>query len=107
MKYNRDITQRDYERCRNKSAVSKGTDTSNELLDHVSHFKGEVKKSENKIVEYNSHIVAHNESGFDSYVILNNIAHWRTAVSLIKNGAGIVSLKIFIGYADKNKKSSV
>ena len=49
-------------------------------------------------------MIAHNGSGFDSYVVLNNLPQWRSVVKLIKNGAGIVSLKIFNGYVDQNKK---
>ena len=48
--------------------------------------------------------MAHNGSGFDSYLVLNNLPHWRTVVSLIENGSGIVSLKIFNGYVYENKK---
>ena len=45
-------------------------------------------------------MIAHNGSGFDSYVVLNNPPQWRSVVNLIKNGAGIISLKIFNGYVD-------
>ena len=49
-------------------------------------------------------MIAHNGSGFDSYVVLNNLPQWRSVVKLIKNGRGIVSLKIFNGYVDQYKK---
>ena len=49
-------------------------------------------------------MIAHNGSGFDSYVVLNNLPQWRSVVKLIKNGAGIVSLKLFNGYVDPVKK---
>ena len=74
------------------------------MLDHVLSFKGEPKKVKNKIVEYNLYLIAHNGSGFDSYVVLNNLPQWRSVVKLIKNGRGIVSLKIFNGYVDPVKK---
>ena len=74
------------------------------MLDHVLSFKGEPKKVKNKIVEYNLYLIAHNGSGFDSYVVLNNLTQWRSVVKPIKNGAGIVSLKIFNGYVDPVKK---
>ena len=74
------------------------------MLDHVLSFKGEPKKVKNKIVEYNLYLIAHNGIGFDSYVNLNNLPQWRSVVKLIKNGAGIVSLKIFNGYVDQQKK---
>ena len=74
------------------------------MLDHVLSFKGEPKKVKNKIVECDLYLIAHNGSGFDSYVVLNNLPKWRSIVKLIKNGAGIVSLKIFNGYVDPVKK---
>ena len=74
------------------------------MLDHVLSFKGEPKKVKNKIVEYNLYLIAHNGSGFDSYVILNNLPQWRKVVKLNKSGAGIISLKIFNGYVDEKKK---
>ena len=49
-------------------------------------------------------MIAHNGSGFDSYVVLNNLPQWRSVVKLIKNGASIVSLKMFNGYVDHVKK---
>ena len=48
-------------------------------------------------------MIAHNGSGFDSYVVISNLPQWRNVVILIKNGAGIVSLKIFNGYVDQKK----
>ena len=74
------------------------------MLDHVLSVKGEPKKVKNKIVEYNLDLIAHNGSGFDSYVVSNNLPQWRSIVKPIKNGGGIVSLKIFNGYVDENKK---
>ena len=74
------------------------------MLDCVLSFKGEPKKVKNKIVEYNLYLIAHNGSGFDSYVVLKNLHQWRCIVKLIKNGAGIVSPKIFNVYVDPVKK---
>ena len=51
------------------------------------------------------YILAHKGSGFDSYVVIYNLLQWRTVVSLIKNGSGTVSLRIFNGYVDENKKT--
>ena len=77
------------------------------MLDHVLSFKGEeTKKVRNKTVEYNLYLIAHNGSELDSYGVLNYLPQWRSVVNLIKNGAGIVSLKIFNSYVDQNKKSS-
>ena len=74
------------------------------MLDHVLSSKREPKKIKNKIVEYNLYLIAHNGSGFDSYVVINNLPQLRSIVKPIKNGAGIVSLKLFNGYVDQNKK---
>ena len=32
--------------------------------------------------------------------MLNNLPQWRSVVKLNKNGAGIISLKVFNGYVD-------
>ena len=99
-KYNRDISEKQYQKCLNDCIVFKGLDYLNEMLDYVLHFIGEPKRVNNKIVKYNLYLLADKGSGFDSYVVLNNLPPWRTVVSLIKNGSGIVSLKIFNGYVD-------
>ena len=62
------------------------------MLDHNLSFKG-AKKVNNKIIEDNVYLIAHNVSGFDSYVVLNNLPQWRSVVKLIKNGAGFFYLK--------------
>ena len=57
-----------------------------------------------KIVENNFYLTAHKWSGFDTYFVLNKLPQWRSVVCLIKNGAVIVSLKIFKGYVDEKRK---
>ena len=103
-KYHRDISEQEYQKCLNDCVVFKGTDCINEMLGHVLSFKGEPKKVKNKIVEYNLYLIAHNGSGFDSYIVLNNLPQWRSVVKPIKNGAGSISLKLFNGYVDPVKK---
>ena len=103
-KYKRDISEQENQKCLKDCVVFKGTDCINEMLDHVLSFKGEPKKVKNKIVEYDLYLIAHNGFGFDGYVVLNNLPQWRSVVKIIKNGAGIVSLKIFNGYVDPVKK---
>ena len=103
-KYYKNISEQEYQKCLNDCVVFKGSDCINEMLDHVLSFKGEPKKVKNKIVEYDLYLKAHNGSGFDSYVVLNNLPQWRSVVKTIKNGAGIISLKIFNGYVDPVKK---
>ena len=49
-------------------------------------------------------MIAQSGSGFDSYVLLNNLPQWRSVFKSIKNGVGFISLKIFNGYVDEKKK---
>ena len=103
-KFYRDISDKEYQKCLNNCIVFKGLDNINKMLDSTLQYKGEPKKIYNKIVKYNLYLIAHKGSGFDSYVVLNNLPQWRT-FKLIKNGSGIVSLKIFNGYVDQIKKT--
>ena len=105
--YNRDITKQEYEKCRYDCIVFKGLDNFNEMLDNVLQFKGEPKRINNKIVKFKLYLIAHKGSGFDSYIILYISPQWRTVVSLIKNGSGIVPLKIFNGHVDPIKNPSI
>ena len=45
---------------------------------------------------------ARNGSGFDTWIILNILPCDKHIVDIIKNGKGIISLKIFNGYIAKN-----
>ena len=102
-KYYRDISKKGYQKYLNDFVVFKGLDNINKMSDYVLQFKGEPKRINNKVVKYNLHSTAHKGSGFDSFIVLNNLPQWRT-FKLIKNGSGIVSLKIFNGYVDPVKK---
>ena len=55
-------------------------------------------------MEYNLYLIADNRSGFDSYVVLNNLPQWRSFVKPVKNGRGTISVKIFNGITDEKKK---
>ena len=70
-KYNRDETQREYEKCRKDCVVFKGTDSVNEMLDYVKQIKAKAKKINNKTVKYDLYRLAHNGSRFDNYVVSN------------------------------------
>ena len=103
-KHHRDISEQEYQKCPKDCVVFKGTGCINEMLDYVLSFKGEPKKVTNRIVEFTLYLIALTGSGFDGYVVLNNLPQWRSIFDFIKNGAGIVSLKIFSGYVDENKE---
>ena len=67
-------------------------------------FKGEELKVNNKIFEYNLQLHAQNGSGFDTWIILNNLPCDKHIVNTNKNGKGIISMRIFNGYIQNNKK---
>ena len=96
-KYTRDTGQQKYENCRKDCFVLKGTDCINDMLYNTLEFKGEAERVKNKIGNFNYYLLAQKGSCFDGYVVINNLHQWRTIVSLIKNGSGIVSLKKFNG----------
>ena len=102
-KYYRDISEKEYQKSLKDCIVFKGLDNINKMLDYVLQFKGEPKRINHKVVKYNLYLIAHKGSGFDSYVVLNNLPQWRS-FKLIKNGSSIVSLKTFNGCVDPVKK---
>ena len=72
--------------------------------DYFLKLKGEERKVKNKIVGYEIQLHAHNGSGFDTWVILNNLRCDKHIVDIIKNGKGIISLKVFNGLIYRNNK---
>ena len=57
-----------------------------------------IKIKKGKIVEYNLQLHAHNGSGFDTWIVLNNFPCDKRIVNIIKNGKSIIELKVFKGY---------
>ena len=105
-RYNRDQTSDELEKYIKDTIVFDGNDCINNALDYLLKLKGEERKTvNNKIVEYNLQLHAHNGSGFDTWIILNNLPCDRHIVGdIIKNGKGIIELKVFNGYIYKNNK---
>ena len=62
------------EKRRKDCDVFKETNYINEMLDFVLDFKGETKKIKNKTTKCNLYLMAHNGSGFDSYVKSSNLS---------------------------------
>ena len=74
-------------------------------LDFCLKFKGEERKTiNNKNVENNIQLHAHNGSGFDTWINLKNLRCDKHIVDILKKGKGIISLRVFNGYIEKNKK---
>ena len=76
-------------------------------LDFCLKLKGEeYKDRKGKVLEYNVQLHAHNGSGFDTWIVLNNLSCDKRIVNIIKNGKGITELKVFNGFIEKNKKTN-
>ena len=76
------------------------------MLDYVLQFKGEAKKLIIKLLKIIYTYVLIKDQDLIVMLFMNNLPQWRTVVSLIQNGLGIVSLKIFNVYVDQNKRIS-
>ena len=102
----RDQTREELEKCRKDTIVFDGDDCIEKALNFCLKLKGEERKTvNNRVVEYNLQLHAHNGSGFDTWIILNNLPCDKHIVGdIIKNGKGIISLKIFNGYIYNGKK---
>ena len=101
-RYERDPTQEELQKSIKDTIVFARDYCINNALDFCVKLKGEERKVKNKIVEYNLQMHAHNGSGFDIWIVLNNLPCDKNIVNIMKNGKGIISLKIFNGYMDKN-----
>ena len=58
----------------------------------------EHKDKKGKVLEYNLQLHAHNGSGFDTWIVLNNLPCNKRIVIIINNGKGLIELKVFNGY---------
>ena len=95
-RYNRYPTPEKLQKSINDTTAFSGDNCINNALDYLLKLKGEERKVNNKIVEYNLQMHAHNGSSFDSWIILNNLPCDRHIVGdIIKNGKGIIELKVF------------
>ena len=105
-RYERDPTQEELQKPIDDTIAFAGDNCIGNALDFYLKFKGEERKVKNKIVEYNLQMHAHNVSGFDTWIILNNLPCDKHIVDIIKNGKGIIELKVFNGLIQKNNKQN-
>ena len=103
-RYERDPTQKELKKSIDDTIAFAGDNCINNALDYCLKLKGEERKVKNKIAEYNLQIHAHNGSGFDTWIILNNLPCDKHIVDIIKNGKGIIELKVFNGLIYENNK---
>ena len=100
-RYERDPTQEEFKKSINDTSSFEGDDCVGKPLDFLLEFKGEERRVDNKTVEYNLQLDAHNGSGFGTWIILDNLPCDKNIVDIIKNGKAIIFLKVFNGYIQK------
>ena len=100
------MTKEEIDKCKKDAIVFDDNDCITKMLEYLLSLTGEPKRLvENKIVEYRLQMHAHNGSGLDTWIILNNVTSERNICKVIKSGKGNISMKVFNGYVfiDKNK----
>ena len=98
-RYDRDLNPDELEKCRKDTIAFDGDNCVEKALDFCLKLKGEeYKDKKGKVLEYNLQLHAHNGSGFDTWVVLNNLTCDKRIADVIKNGKGIIELKVFNGY---------
>ena len=103
-RYERDPTQEELQKSIDDTVAFAGDNCIGNALDFCLKLKGDERKVKKKIVEYNLQMHAHNGSGFDTWIVLNNLPRDKHIVDIIKNGKGIIELKVFNGLIIKNNK---
>ena len=103
-RYERDPTQEELQKSIDDTVAFTGDTCNGNALDFCLKLKGGERKVKNKIVEYNLQMHAHNGSGFDTWVVLNSLPCDTHIVDIIKNGEGIIQLKVFNDLIYKNNK---
>ena len=103
-KYNRDITPYEKEKSKTDTFVFDGGKYVSNAIVFSLKLNDDVRKVENKIVQYTLQHDAHNGSGFDTWIILKNLPCDKPIVDSIENGKCIIELKVFNGYVGTNKK---
>ena len=106
-KYDRDLTPNELAKRRKDTIAFDGDNCVSKALDFCLELISEERRVKNKIVEYNPQLHAHNGSGFDTWIILNNLDCDIHIVNIIKNGKGIIELKVFNGYIEKKNKKQI
>ena len=94
-RYDRDPTKEELQKSINDTIAFAGDNCINNALDYCLKLKGEERKVKNKIIVYNFQLHAHNGSGFDTWIILNNLSCDKHIVDIIKIGKGFIELKVF------------
>ena len=103
-RYGRDPTPEGLRKSINDTLSFVGDNCIGDAFVFLSQFEGEERNVNNKIIEYDLQLHAHNGGGFDTWVVLNNLPCDKHIVVIIINGKGNISLKIFNGSIYNGKK---
>ena len=106
-RFERDPTQEVSKKSINNTLVFVGDNCVGNAVEFLLKIKGEERKVKYKIVEYNFQLQAHNESGFNTWIILNNLPCDKRIVDINNNGNGIMLKKKVNGYSEKKANSSI
>ena len=105
-RYERDLTVDELNKSKKDTIAFVGENCVGTALDFCLKLKREVyKDKKGKVIENNLQLHAHNGSGFDNWIVLNNIPCDKINVNKIINGKGIIEFKVFSAYFDKNKNN--
>ena len=105
VRYNRDLTHDEREKCKKDTIAIDGDNCVERALDFCLKLKGEDNNDKKGIVlESNLQLHAHKGSGFDTWIVLNNLTCDKRIVNIRKNFRKIIELKVLNGYIEKNKK---
>ena len=101
------MSKSELEKFKKDTLVFDGDNCVRNALGFRLKLKGEQGRTSlnNKVAEYNLQLHAHNGSGFDTRIILNNLPCDKHIVDIFKNCEGISSLRLFIGYIHNGKKT--
>ena len=95
---NGDLTPYEIDNCKNVTFVFGVDNCVGNVLYFCLKLKREERRNAIKIVECNLQLLAHNGSCFDTWILINNLPCDKHIVDIIKNGKGIISSSVFIGY---------
>ena len=101
-RYNRDLTPYEIDKCKKETLTFDGSKFVSRALDFCLKLKREEKRT--SLNKENVECHAQNGSGFDTWNILYNFPCDKHIADIIKNGKGIISLKILFGDFERNKK---
>ena len=102
---NRDLTIDEIDKCKKDTIAFDGDNCVDKAVDFCLKLKGEkLKDKKSKVLEYNLQLHAHNVSGFDTWIVLNDLPCNKRIVDIIKNGRGITSLRAFDRYIYNGNK---